>query len=108
VNVEASSLLNTDSEKNTISIAAIDWCPQICYQDINNGYVVELVEEVFKGTRYQLDIDIYPQSLAIRLVTEGKADALLSPANAEALQLLFPVNEVGKQQMCFFTSKNSD
>ncbi len=35
-------------------------------------------------------------------------DALLSPAKSEASYLLFPTMEVGKQQMCFFTSKNSD
>jgi len=32
----------------------------------------------------------------------------LSPAKAEAPQLLFPQMEVGKQQMCFFTQKSSD
>jgi len=107
MHVDAEPLVNNVDEKITISIAAIDWCPQICYQDIEKGYVVELVEEVFKGTRYQLNIEIYPWSRAIKLVTEGKADALLSPAKAEAPQLLFPENSVGKQQMCFFTSKNS-
>lgn len=106
--VDASSLLGNVDKKVTISIAAIDWCPQICHQDIDKGYVVELVEEVFKGTQYQLNIEIYPWSRAIKLVTEGKADALLSPAKAEAPQLLFPKNSVGKQQMCFFTEKSSD
>jgi len=108
--MHSSALAFTKSfdKKTTITIAAIDWCPQICYQDSNNGYIVDLVEEVFKGTQYQLDIQIYPWSRAIKLVRSGKVDALLSPAKAEAPQLLFPTTEVGKQQMCFFTSKDSD
>lgn len=107
IDIGATSSTNNIDDKIIISIAAIDWCPQICYQDTQKGYVIELVEEIFKGTEYQLNIEIYPWSRAIKLVTEGKVDALLSPAKAEAPQLLFPKMEVGKQQMCFFTSKNS-
>mgnify|MGYP003385736467 FL=1 len=94
-------------EKTTITIAAIDWCPQICYQGQLQGYVIDLVKEAFKETQYQLDIQIYPWSRAIKLVNNGGADALLSPAKAEAPKLLFPETEVGKQQMCFFTSMDS-
>lgn len=95
-------------EKITITVAAIDWCPQICSDNTHQGYVVDLVEEAFKGTKYQLDIQIYPWSRAIKLVSSGKVDALLSPAKAEAPNLLYPTMEVGNQQMCFFTSINSD
>jgi len=107
VNINASASIKPFDEKITITIAAIDWCPQICYNDTHRGYVVDLVEEAFKGTRYQLDIQIYPWSRAIKLVSNGKVEALLSPAKAEAPQLVFPQMEVGKQQMCFFTAKNS-
>lgn len=56
MHVNAVALTTFFDEKTTITIAAIDWCPQICYQDIRKGYIVDLVEEVFKGTQYQLDI----------------------------------------------------
>jgi len=98
----------TFDTKTTINIAAIDWCPQICNKDIKKGYIVDLVKEVFKETQYQIDIQIYPWSRAIKLVGSGRADALLSPAKAEAPQLLFPETEVGKQRMCFFTSVKSN
>lgn len=108
IHFNTAAVNKTFDEKTTITIAAIDWCPQICYQDTHKGYVVDLVKEVFKGTQYNLEIQIYPWSRAIKLVNSGKVDALLSPAKAEAPQLLFPATEVGKQQMCFFTSINSD
>jgi ABC-type amino acid transport substrate-binding protein len=91
----------------TISISAIDWCPQICTGGERPGYVVELVKEVFKGTKYKLNIEHYPWSRAIKNVLQGKHDALLSPAKAEAPNLIYPLHEVGKQRMCFFTQKSS-
>jgi len=108
MHTNAKALAQPFDEKTTIKIAAIDWCPQICYQGILQGYIIELVKEVFKGTQYQLEIQIYPWSRAIKLVNNGEADALLSPAKAEAPQLLFPEIEVGNQQMCFFTTINSN
>lgn len=95
------ALAAADNTK-VIKVNAIDWCPQICLSKEKPGYVVELVEEVFKNTDYQLNIQIYPWSRAIKNVTEGKADALLSPAKSEAPQLLYPQTPVGFQQMCFF------
>jgi len=91
----------------TIKVAGIDWCPQICLNEEKPGYVVELVKEVFKGTKYSLEIDHFPWSRAIKNVLQGKYDALLSPAKAEAPNLIYPKHEVGKQRMCFFTKKSS-
>ncbi len=96
------------TEQNTLVINAIDWCPQICVDKDHPGYVTELVQEIFKGTDYKLNISIYPWSRAIRNVSIGKADALLSPTKSEAPNLLYPTLEVGFQQMCFFTLKSSN
>lgn len=91
----------------TIKVSAIDWCPQICSDPEKPGYVIELVKQIYSDSKYQLDIKIYPWSRAIKNVRDGNADALLSPAKAEAPDLLFPKYGVGKQRMCFFTSKDS-
>jgi len=91
----------------SVSVAAIDWCPQICLDKNKPGYIVEIVEEVFKNSPYQMAIDYYPWSRAIMLTKTGQVTALLSPAKAEAPTLLFPDEEVGIQRMCFFTLKSS-
>lgn len=93
--------------KQVIHINAIDWCPQICLDSNNPGYVVELVKKVFENTQYQLSIHVFPWSRAIMNVSSGKADALLSPAKSEAPNLLYPDLPVGYQQMCFFTLYSS-
>ncbi len=92
----------------TIKVAAIDWCPQICPNHKQPGYIVELVEEIFKDSQYQLSIKYYPWSRAIKNVLQGSSDALLSPAKAEAPNLRYPLFAVGSQRMCFFTSADSD
>ncbi len=91
----------------TLKIAAIDWCPQLCSNNQDAGYVTDTVNQIFKDSPYELDITTYPWSRAIHLVRHGEAHALLSPARAEAPDLLYPENEIGIQRMCFFTKADS-
>ncbi|WP_020591782.1 substrate-binding periplasmic protein [Kiloniella laminariae] len=91
-----------------LKIAAIDWCPQVCPNDLRQGYVVDTVKEIFAGSPFELEINIYSWVHAIELTRSGKAHALLSPARSEAPGLLFPDEGVGTQKMCFFVSRESD
>ena len=91
-----------------LHIAAIDWCPQICLDSQRPGYVVELVNEVYKEQQSEVTTKHYPWSRAIKLVSNGDAQALLSPAKKEAPHLVYPEQPVGYQQMCFFVRKNND
>lgn len=97
-------LFSTISLAKTIKVAAIDWCPQICPNHERSGYVVDLVNKAFANSDYQLKIDYFPWSRAIKYVLSGQYHALLSPAKAEAPLLRYPKIPVGKQDMCFFTS----
>jgi len=98
----------------TIHVAAIDWCPQLCplegtsgFPDEHPGYLYELAQEVFKGSGYELEVKVYPWSRAIHMVQNGKALALLAPAKEEAPDLVYPLQAIGTQKMCFFTRANS-
>lgn len=95
------------ADRIPINIAAIDWCPQICPQASDPGYIIDIVEDVFKSSPYEPVISIYPWSRAIQYVRNGRAHALLSPAKAEAPDLVYPDQEVGVQSMCFFVLKDS-
>jgi len=88
----------------TIKVAAIDWCPQICVNESKLGYTVELINKVYQQSLYKLEVDVFPWSRAIKYVSDGKYDALLAPAKKEAPHLIFPRYGVGIQKMCFFTS----
>ncbi|MFT5295001.1 MAG: polar amino acid transport system substrate-binding protein [Colwellia sp.] len=75
-----SIVYSSASVSKTIRIAAIDWCPQVCINQPIEGYTVELIRKVFEESDFELVIDIYPWSRAIKYVTNGEYDALLSPA----------------------------
>jgi len=91
-----------------LSIAAIDWCPQICPEDKNlKGYIVDIVEAVYEDSKVALDIQYFPWSRAIHNVRTGKSHALLSPAKKEAPDLIYPATPLGIQKMCFFTLMQS-
>ncbi|MCP4325218.1 MAG: amino acid ABC transporter substrate-binding protein [Alteromonadales bacterium] len=100
-------LLSPPLQAEKINISAIDWCPQICPQQKDKGYVVDLINEVYKGSQYEVEINYSPWSRAIKNVQTGESDALLSPAKAEAPSLIYPQSPVGTQRMCFFTSIDS-
>ncbi|WP_250656950.1 substrate-binding periplasmic protein [Alkalimarinus coralli] len=92
-------------DKTLLKISAIDWCPQICAQDSENpGYLVEILQNLFKDSPYIFDIKIYPWSRAISLVRFGSAQALLSPSKEEAPDLYYHQVPLSYQVHCFFKS----
>ena len=95
------------SDAETLKIAAIDWCPQICVNELKAGYTVDLINKVYEDSLYELDIDVFPWARAIKYVSEGQYDALLAPAKKEAPDLVYPNFSVGSQRMCFFTSASN-
>lgn len=96
------------SAAQQIKVAAIDWCPQICPQASEKGYIIETIDAVFEGSAYQLTIDYFPWSRAIKGVEDGSLHLLLAPAKKEAPHLIYPEQPVGFQQMCFFTQEDSN
>lgn len=91
--------------KTPLKVAAIDWCPQLCPKlGDKQGFIQEIVELIYAGSKYDLKVEFYPWSRALTMVRQGRVDAILSPAKAEAPDLLYPLNEVGLQRMCFFTT----
>lgn len=95
------------SEQKQINIAAIDWCPQICPKNISEeGYLVDIVRQIYGANGYQINLDYFPWSRAIMLTRSGKYEALLSPAKPEAPDLIYPDLPIGQQRMCFFVRAN--
>lgn len=93
--------------QNVIQTAQIDWCPQICPKGKPAGYIVDIVEAVFKDSPYKLAFQTLPWSRAIIRVRTGAVTALLSPAKKEAPDLLYPNEPIGLQRMCFYVQKGS-
>ena len=97
-----------EQQKEPLTIAAIDWCPQLCPKETKSGYVLDLVHAIFADSPYEIKVRYYPWSRAIQLTRYGAVHALLSPAKAEAPDLKYPHEEIGVQRMCFFTKYDSN
>lgn len=104
----ALSFLPYSVSAEQLKVSTIDWCPQICPKGDLPGYVIETAEKIFNDSPYELSTKDFPWTRAIKLVEDGDNHALLSPAKAEAPNLLFPKHEIGIQRMCFFTKKESN
>jgi len=100
-------MVSLPAQSETLKVASIDWCPQLCEGSDKPGYINDIVTAIFSSSPYSLQTRVYPWSRAIKYVSRGSNQALLSPAKAEAPDLLYPKHEVGIQRMCFFTSKSS-
>lgn len=72
------------SATELLKVTAIDWCPQICPKEENKDYIIDTFLQVFKGSQYQIEIEYFPWSRAIKAVSQGDAQILLSPAKNEA------------------------
>ncbi|MEH6631058.1 MAG: hypothetical protein V7776_09535 [Halopseudomonas aestusnigri] len=101
------SAQNSPAQAETLRIASIDWCPQLCPKGDKEGYVLDTVKKIFEDSPYDIEVVAYSWSRAIRLTRLGKVHALLSPAKPEAPDLLYPQQEVGTQKMCFFVKESS-
>lgn len=89
-------------------VSAIDWCPQVCPNQPNRpGYLVEIIQGVFKESEYKVDIEFTPWSRAIYNVRKGKTDALLSPSKEEAPDLYYHEDPIAYQTHCFWKLKES-
>ncbi|MEX0298941.1 MAG: substrate-binding periplasmic protein [Kordiimonas sp.] len=91
----------------SLSVAQLNWCPQICPRGKDAGYIIDIVREVFEGTNFNLNYQTMSYPVARGRTERGEIDALLAPAKMEAPSLLYPTQPVGFQRVCFYTLADS-
>lgn len=96
------------SARETIHVSAIDWCPQICPKTPERpGYLVEMIQDLYRKAGYELDFEYVPWSRAIVNVRTGRTDGLLSPSKDEAPDLEFHAIPLAYQTHCFWKLSTS-
>lgn len=97
----------TSPSYHSLSVAQLNWCPQICPRGEDAGYIVDLVREAFEGSEFSLNYQTMSYPIARAKTLRGEIDALLAPAKIEAPNLIYPNEEIGYQRVCFYTLSQS-
>lgn len=104
-----SPYIYSQDKREVLKVSAIDWCPQICPNKESgskgDGYLVELLREIFKESKYDLKFEYTPWSRAISNVKQGISSILLSPSKEEAPSLIYHKEPIGYQTHCFWKLK---
>lgn len=91
----------------SLSVAQLNWCPQICPRGEAPGYIIDIVREVFENTNFSLNYQTMSYPIARGRTKRGDIDALLAPAKIEAPSLIYPNEPIGYQRVCFYTPSDS-
>lgn len=97
---------NGSAEKAvTLHLASTDWCPYVCDDKDNPGFIVEYLKELFSLHNITLMVTIVPWSRAIHMAQNGHVDGLVTATEAEAPGFHLTHTPAGAYQMCFFSKK---
>lgn len=92
---------------NHLRVAALEWCPQVCFNHSREGYMVDILRAFAKQQGLTLSIIHSPWVRGIRSVEKGQFDALLPPSKKEAPSLIYPQQPISSQRVCFFAREAS-
>lgn len=65
------------NKANTLKIASDIWCPYICEDKKNPGYIIELIYDIFEPHDINVEFDKAPLARGIKLVKSNEIDMVL-------------------------------
>ncbi len=99
---------NSSVEKPmSLHLASTDWCPYVCDDKSNPGFIVEYLKELFSLHNITLKVTIAPWSRSIYMAQNGQVDGLVTATESEVPSFHLTHIPTGAYQMCFF-SKDAD
>jgi polar amino acid transport system substrate-binding protein len=95
------------AQAETLFLVSDEWCPYNCAQDDNRqGYVVDLLGDIFAQIGMQAEYRVVPWSRAIKMVEQGTAQALLGTTQENSPQLLLS-QAIGANTTCYFAASDT-
>ncbi|MEH6473870.1 MAG: ABC transporter substrate-binding protein [Halopseudomonas sp.] len=103
------ALFAAADDRPVITLAADDWCPYNCDQGADRqGYVVELVRELFDQSEYRVVYQNMPWARALQLLEAGQITAAIGVTHDELPTAVFPDEPIGYFQGHFLLPSHSD
>jgi hypothetical protein len=101
-------LSETKPLPESIHLASTSWCPYVC-DDLNQpGFIVEYMTELLSMSGIQLKVDIFPWSRSILLARKGQYDGVLTAAESETPDFYLTESPSGKYQDCLYRKIGRD
>ena len=92
----------------SINLASTSWCPYVCDDHNQPGFIVEYMTELLSLSGIRLKVDIYPWSRSIILARNGEYDGLLTAVESETPDFYLTESPSGKYQDCLYRKIGSD
>lgn len=95
-------------ENKTVLLVSDSWCPYNCEPDAKNpGILIEIAKRALEREGLEVKYETLPWSRAIEETRQGKYDAIVSAARADAPDFIFPGTHQATIQNTFFTANES-
>lgn len=92
----------------TIVLVADPWPPyNNPAEDPQKGYIVEIAEAIFAKQGHSVTYRVMPWKRAIEETRKGTFDGLIGADAVEGAGFVFPEEEAGKYEVCFFVRKGN-
>ncbi len=93
---------------DNITIVADEWCPYNCDPKSKNpGFMIEIANEAFSTSGHNVVYRTMNWARAISDTRRGTFNAIVGTYKSDAPDFIFPKNELGISQDCFYANKNS-
>lgn len=95
-------------DKKTVLLVSDSWCPYNCEPGAENpGILIEIAKRALEKEGFEVKYETLPWSRAIEETRAGKYDAIVSAAEADAPDFIFPGTHQATIQNTFFTANES-
>ncbi|WP_415883042.1 substrate-binding periplasmic protein [Neptuniibacter sp. QD34_54] len=89
-----------------INIAMSDWCPFTGNCGIGEGYIPEVIGEIFSRKNIKVNFYLMPWSRGLQRTSDGEFTGLLNPSqHGEASHFYFSKEPTGSYAYCYYTKK---
>lgn len=105
----ASFLVAPAFAKETIEVLADQWCPVSCEPTSTTpGYMIDILQEAFPEPTFEVRYRTASWSRALAEVRSGRSQAVVGAMRGDAPDFVFPKQEEGLSETCFYTGQNSE
>ncbi len=105
--IEQDFVVEDDSVKKAkvLHLASTNWCPYVCDDKDEPGFIVEYLKELFLLHNIELKVTIAPWARAINMAQNGQVDGLVTATESEVPDFHLTHTPAGSYQMCFFSNE---